>query len=292
MKYQNRNRNNIKTKYIAHRRKKDGETQSLWLHLDEVSKKAGKFASKIGLSEQGEFIGLLHDIGKVSQEFQKYIKSAVGLIDSDDDNYVDSVKMKGKIDHSSAGAQLIYQKLSSKENEERCAAQILALCIASHHTGLIDCISPEGVDVYSKRMAKSDKKTHTEESYRNIDNTVRNHLCKMLRSKKLINNITNQYKSIREKKDSTETLIFKWGLMTRFLYSCLIDADRLSTADFELPAAAKLRNNGKYVAWEDLIERLNIKLNSYKEENRKEKNKKAKRINELRQKISQQCYDV
>ncbi len=50
--------------YIAHRREKDGEIQSLVDHLEEVSKKAGEFASKIGLKEQGELLGLLHDIGK------------------------------------------------------------------------------------------------------------------------------------------------------------------------------------------------------------------------------------
>jgi len=51
--------------YIAHRREKDGEIQSLIDHLQEVSRKTGEFASKVGLKEQGEVIGLLHDIGKI-----------------------------------------------------------------------------------------------------------------------------------------------------------------------------------------------------------------------------------
>ena len=75
--------------YIAHRREKDGEIHWLSQHLAEVSKKTGEFASKIGLKEHGEIIGLLHDIGKASQEFQLYIKSAVGLINPDEDDYVD-----------------------------------------------------------------------------------------------------------------------------------------------------------------------------------------------------------
>ena len=45
--------------YIAHRREKDGEIQNLLDHLEEVSRKTGEFASKIGLKEQGELIGLL-----------------------------------------------------------------------------------------------------------------------------------------------------------------------------------------------------------------------------------------
>ncbi|KAF0121192.1 MAG: metal dependent phosphohydrolase, partial [bacterium] len=74
-----------KADYIAHRREKNGEIHWLSQHLADVSKKTGEFASKIGLKEQGEIIGLLHDIGKASQEFQQYIKSAVGLINPDKD---------------------------------------------------------------------------------------------------------------------------------------------------------------------------------------------------------------
>jgi CRISPR-associated endonuclease/helicase Cas3 len=54
--------------FIAHRRKKDGVKQSLWHHLTEASSLAGRFASKIGLEKQGELLGLLHDLGKASQE--------------------------------------------------------------------------------------------------------------------------------------------------------------------------------------------------------------------------------
>ena len=92
--------------YIAHRREKDGEIQSLVNHLQGVSKKTGEFTSKIGLKEQGELLGLLHDIGKASQEFEQYIKSSVGLINPDEDDYVDAAGLKGKVDHSTAGSQL------------------------------------------------------------------------------------------------------------------------------------------------------------------------------------------
>ena len=72
--------------FIAHRREKDGHIQNLVDHLDGVSKKTGEFASKVGLKEQGELLGLLHDIGKASQEFEQYIKSSVGLINPDEDD--------------------------------------------------------------------------------------------------------------------------------------------------------------------------------------------------------------
>ena len=59
--------------YIAHRRKQDGAVQSLEEHLLGVAEIAKSFATKIGLEEQGELIGLLHDLGKYSKEFQTYL---------------------------------------------------------------------------------------------------------------------------------------------------------------------------------------------------------------------------
>jgi CRISPR-associated endonuclease/helicase Cas3 len=157
------------TDYIAHRREKDGEIHKLSQHLTEVSKKTGEFASKVGLKEQGEIIGLLHDIRKASQEFEQYIKSAVGLINPDEDDYVNAAGLRGQVDHSTSGAQIIYRSIVDKKPEGLFAAQVLSLCLASHHSGLIDCISPEGKNTYSKRMDKEKVKTHVDEVVRGVD---------------------------------------------------------------------------------------------------------------------------
>src|SRR3989304_7413159 len=66
--------------YIAHQRKADGAEQSVEEHLLGVAETAKSFAAKIRLGEQGELIGLLHDLGKYSREFQTYFRSAVGLL--------------------------------------------------------------------------------------------------------------------------------------------------------------------------------------------------------------------
>lgn len=265
--------------YIAHRREKDGEIHWLSQHVAEVSKKTGAFASKIGLKEQGEITGLLHDIGKASQEFQQYIKSRVGLLNPDEDGYSDSVK--GEVDHSTAGAQLVYSELYSKGKEANFVAQVLALCLASHHSGLIDSISPEGLDAYSKRMCKREEKSHAGEVIGKLSDVARERIISRLQSKEFIRNLTNRLSALKTAHDSQETCAFKCGLLVRFLYSCLIDSDRLSTADFEEPALAKLRPYGDYEDWKVLINRLNKKLENFDQ----------KGINAIRQKISQACYD-
>ena len=111
--------------YIAHQRKIDGAVQSLQEHLLGVADIAESLAAKIGLKEQGALVGLLHDLGKYSEEFQSYLQSAVGLINPDEDDYVDARGLKGKVDHSTAGAQLVWEELSNQGNMGRIVGQRL-----------------------------------------------------------------------------------------------------------------------------------------------------------------------
>jgi CRISPR-associated endonuclease/helicase Cas3 len=131
---------------IAHSRKSDGVEQTLREHLQESSQLAREFTAKIGLPEIGEILGLLHDFGKASKRFQEYLRSAAGKTNPDEDEYVENEAKRGKIDHSTAGAQLIFEKLANRGQEGKILAQFLALAIASHHSGLIDCLKPDGSD--------------------------------------------------------------------------------------------------------------------------------------------------
>lgn len=109
--------------FIAHRRT-SGECQTLADHLLEVSELAGRFSAKIELGLPGQLIGLLHDLGKYSLDFQQYLWSAVGILEQDvDENYVDFRAKKGKIDHSMAGAQTLWQELAQRGRIESAAGQ-------------------------------------------------------------------------------------------------------------------------------------------------------------------------
>ena len=58
----------ITSNAIAHWRKHDACEQSLQSHLEGVGALSGQFAGKLGLEMAGELIGLLHDLGKYSEE--------------------------------------------------------------------------------------------------------------------------------------------------------------------------------------------------------------------------------
>jgi CRISPR-associated endonuclease/helicase Cas3 len=71
--------------FIAHYRENDNTAQSLEAHLRGVAALSREHARKIGQDDCGELLGILHDIGKYSDEFQNYLKSAVGLLNQDED---------------------------------------------------------------------------------------------------------------------------------------------------------------------------------------------------------------
>jgi len=72
-----------KKKAIAHTGENDFQT--LEDHLLNVSKLSGQFAAKIELSKNGFLLGLMHDLGKYSSDFQNYILTDAGKENPDQD---------------------------------------------------------------------------------------------------------------------------------------------------------------------------------------------------------------
>lgn len=277
--------------FIAHKRKLDGAVQSLECHLLGVASLAKALASKIGLEPQGELIGLLHDLGKYSDEFQNYLKSAVGLINQDGNEFVDAGELKGKIDHSTAGAQLVWKELSKQGDIGRIVGQILCLCIASHHSGLIDCLSSDAnkpvEDTFTRRTGKRDDRSHLREAMEKIDTQIDKRFRELMDTKGLIDGLKETIRQLMLRDQikglnpiNNKIIQFKLGLLVRFLFSCLIDADRIDTADFEYPQAASHRLNGQYTEWPQLIERLEKHLLGFPIRNP---------IDEIRRDISNHC---
>jgi CRISPR-associated endonuclease/helicase Cas3 len=269
---------------IAHVRSRDKEIQRLEDHLSAVSDYAGQFAGKIGLREIGEILGLLHDVGKASTEFQDYIGSGTGLIPKGAQDWVDARAKKGKIDHSTAGAQIIYRKLRQRGDEAKVAALAMALCIASHHSGLIDSLKPDGENNFQRRIEKSEEDAHVDEARENLSDVVAK-LDELL-SRDIETRLIGKLKSLKVMPESEDTLNFKRGLLVRYLLSCLIDADRLDTADFEIPSNRRVRNYGDYTPWQTLIERLDLRLREFADKPKRSK------VDELRSEVSQACYDA
>ena len=275
--------------FIAHVRESDKTVQTVSEHLFAVAELSKQFADKLETPEAGEAIGLIHDLGKYSQCFQKYLLSAVGHLNPDiDDDFVDFKAFKGKIDHSTAGSQWIWQKHADSSPVQRIVAQILSLCVASHHSGLIDCIGATdeqyGRDLFSKRIYKSDEKTHLQEAKSVAPQELVDRFQKILRSKSLADNmeavISSIVRAAPKKHDQTNIVQVQISLFVRYLFSCLIDADRVDTADFEYPSGRKLRQLGDYKDWSVLCSRLEAFLSTFTTD---------EEINKIRSQVSQSC---
>ena len=267
--------------YIAHVRKADGQPQSLQTHLTETSEIAKLLAAKLDLDQAGELLGLMHDFGKYSQDFQEYIKSVTG-INPDADDYV--LPNGKKIDHSTAGAQWVYRELrkfGAAQGVGELFGQMLGLCIASHHgEGLIDCLDGEGNPKWIERFNKTDELTHLVECERNADEVVQQKAYE-LAGENLIRSLLNAVKPILSNQTINNKIKeFYLGCLTRFLFSCLIDADRINSSDFEREAQKEIRRLTEKPDWQSAIDKLEAKLagfeNSYP-------------IDEIRRKISDDC---
>ena len=99
-------------KYLAHIQ--GDREQPVRDHLQGTARLAAGFAEKFGNADWGYCCGLLHDVGKYSERFQKKIQENIDL----------------QVDHSTAGAQLC--------RDLGGCYSFMSYCIAGHHAGLPD----------------------------------------------------------------------------------------------------------------------------------------------------------
>ncbi len=269
--------------YIAHVRKSDGQPQSLQTHLIETAEIAKLLAAKLDLDQAGELLGLMHDFGKYSRKFQKYIHDETGLFNPDLDDE-ESTPNGSKVDHSTAGAQWAYRELrkfGAAQGIGELFGQMLGLCIASHHgEGLIDCLDGEGNPKWIERFNKTDELTHLVECERNADEVVQQKAYE-LAGENLIRSLLNAVKPILSNQTINNKIKeFYLGCLTRFLFSCLIDADRINSSDFEREAQKEVRRLTEKPDWQPAIDKLEAKLAGF--ENRYP-------IDEIRRRISDDC---
>ena len=260
------------------------QSQSLATHLTETAAIAKMLAAKLGLDLAGELLGLMHDFGKYSLKFQKYIYDATGLINPDLDDE-ESTPGGSKVDHSTAGAQWVYRRLAAlgqKESGVLCG-QMLGLCIASHHgVGLIDCLDDEGNVVWQKRFNKDDSLTHLSECLQNADESVLRQ-AEGLADKALLVQMLAPLKAVLmlpEAQAGHQIKEFYLGCFTRFLFSCLIDADRINSADFERENQKEIRRLQEKPDWQAAINKLEARLAQFE---------RRYPIDEIRRQIADDC---
>lgn len=229
----------------------------------------------------GSLLGLLHDLGKYSEVFQNFISDAIGL--NGEQAQRDSEKMPShKRDHATAGAQYLWKKITL-ETPQTTKIHIHALCAAliSHHSrsGIIDFINLQGESPFLKRIQKPDDKSHLRDSLSKVDASIMKQILQIVEDPKLYSEGKQRITSIY-REFGKALFPFHLALYTRFLFSCLLDADRINTIDFEDPSKTAIRNLTSPANWPSLVELFEQHIKNFIADSH---------INQIRAKISEEC---
>ena len=255
-------------KFIA-RINKSGEEQLLVKHLTGVSEKIVSLAENDVYSE---ITGMLHDIGKYSFAFQEHVRS------NSDEN---------KPDHSSAGAQLILNKLCEQAaqigDEEimrisEIVARMISHCVVGHHSGLLNGYSVGEGTSLERRLTKT-----IEPYLDNIEPEISqkiNFLVNLLLSEE---NLDYVCRWINSNGEISGRDAYSLQFATRILFSTLVDADRLDSEQAGNPDQWKIRVSVKRDTFPILLKKLEDHLETMPS---------SGIVNEIRREVSEQCKNA
>ncbi|MEC0329617.1 CRISPR-associated helicase Cas3' [Paenibacillus macerans] len=253
--------------YIAHVRELDKEIQTIKTHLLGVQRLTEQFGEKLGLKHVAGLAGLLHDLGKYSDKFQQYIDVVAFHPELPQPK-------RGEVDHSTAGGRLLFSLLHHKESTfcEKLLAEIVGNAIISHHSNLQDYLSPEIKSDYLRRV----QDTNLPEYELAVERFFQDTMSK----EELINYIHVAVDELEQSTNRTPTQSF---FVTKYIFSCLIDADRTDTRSFEEQVEAG-EPTQHLLLFDTYYRRLMDHLATLKE-----KSDASEPINVLRAQMSEQC---
>ena len=191
--------------------------EPLAAHLDKVAQSASNFTEAFGARPWGEVLGRCHDLGKLSDEFQSRLRDFGKA--SEDAGAEDESTPGKRVDHSTFGARFVAQDVG------KIPGQLLAFCIAGHHTGLPDETSSDD--------------TTQRPTLRYKLNPARYPIYPVAAPHIILPTLTLPLQPTPAGRAEAP---FQLAFFTRMLFSCLIDADRTRTEEFCDPAGSAERS--------------------------------------------------
>ncbi len=183
----------------------DGRQQPLIAHLTGTAELAEQYAVDL-FKPLAHAIGLAHDIGKYAIAFQNRLAGS-----------------KVPFEHSACGA-IEYRKLF-EQSPNAPFAPLFAYCIACHHTGLQDGGSGSKEGTMPYRIAKKRENQYVGDcDYSAYKDAVTLE----------IPDFTALMKHLHDM-HTAQDLVELYAFFTRYLFSCLIDADYINTEKFCKP---------------------------------------------------------
>lgn len=202
--------------YIAHINETERKIQTVEAHSRGVMELAEKFSSELKISSIMRIAALLHDAGKMNDDFNGYIKG---------ENHF----RRGEIDHSYAGAKYIIGLSRETEGENVSdTALFIARVIVSHH-GLHDWVDEKFRDCLKSRTDKTDR---YDEICAGIKTLARDDELKNMLKAAAVEYTEMKNKMLGLCGKNSVRFSFYMGMFERLAESVLVDADRTDTAEF------------------------------------------------------------
>lgn len=265
--------------YPAHIRKVDGKKyiQTVEEHCHGVAEIAAELLRDIGLEKTAYLAGLIHDLGKFSENFKNYIEKAA-----------DGEKVqRGSVNHTFAGVRFLLEKHSDKQLSgfSDIVLEILAYAVGAHH-GLFDCVDDNNNNGFTKRIQKEgiDYLNAAQEflkiccSKQDIEDLLK-------QSEKECLPVFNEIEKLADNADAkiqNTQITFYIGFLARLILSAIIEADRSDTAQFMNGYSEKTVKNISEI-WINCIKNVEQKLSTMPLD---------KPINKTRAQISALCAEA
>ncbi|AWB43159.1 CRISPR-associated helicase/endonuclease Cas3 [Paenibacillus sp. CAA11] len=260
-------------KYIAHIRQKDGSIQTVIEHLQAVKESCENYGRVIGVSHLAGLAGLLHDLGKNTMEFSTYIQEAVA--------HPEAPPRKGSVDHSTAGGRLLFERYHKNTStvEDKFAAEWLANCVISHHQGLRDFVDSKQTSPFLERVEEKVLKEFDQAKQEFFNHVPEQELDRYFNEAK--KELKHYLKLIQQHKLPSITA----SLLIKYIFSCLIDADRSNTRQFEENTSSE-PNLDQHAFFTRSYEALHQHLTELERQG-----DSAHPINRLRREMSDRCEE-
>jgi len=199
---------------IIARMHSDGVSQSLSMHSENVAEISNDISHYPNTSK---LLAYLHDLGKLSTDFQNYIRNG---------------GERGSVPHAWQGAFLINELIADDCTSSILLKEIVGFCITAHHNHLSNGVNPDGTNEYfNKYLNKNDRKYSFEDIKGKITKQEQAVLQALFdNAKPEIDSLLTKVNKVYKDRDSAK---FALGLFVKYLFSCLVDADRLDAYLFE-----------------------------------------------------------
>jgi len=203
--------------------------QPLSEHLEGVAELAAESASVFGGSVLASVAGLMHDVGKYTDRFQKRLEGD-----------------PSRVDHATWGAWLLREKY---KGADRSVAALLGYAVAGHHAGLANGSNGERRSSLGERLAQ--------EYLQSLPPLLPAWEKEISLPERL-----NLPDGFRLQKDRGA---FQLSLLIRMVFSCLVDADFIDTDNFfRRVEGEQLREVGHGASLETLRARLDAHLAGFR----------------------------